>query len=127
MSKSSLKYLTVVSGLTLLILSVPSHALRCGSKLVKEGMLEEQVTLICGEPVSVRSLGLVVRYYDPFEGRHGLMVSHYYRDYGVQREMLATEMLFNFGPHKLMRKLRFEGGRLVSIETAGYGYHEKSE
>jgi len=34
-------------------------------------------------------------------------------------------MVFNFGPHKLIRILRFEGGLLTSIKTAGYGYHEK--
>jgi hypothetical protein len=35
-------------------------------------------------------------------------------------------MLFNFGPHKLMRVIRFEGGRLTSIDTAGYGYRDKN-
>jgi hypothetical protein len=33
-------------------------------------------------------------------------------------------MLFNFGPHRLMRLIRFEGGVVRSIETAGYGYLE---
>jgi uncharacterized protein YvpB len=29
---------------------------------------------------------------------------------------------YNFGPHKLMRRLRFDDGELVEIETLGYGY-----
>jgi hypothetical protein len=40
---------------------------------------------------------------------------------------MATEMVYNFGPRKLIRILRFEGGYLVDIRTAGYGYLEKDE
>jgi hypothetical protein len=40
---------------------------------------------------------------------------------GFREELLVKELLFNFGPRKLMRLVRFEGGRVVSIETAGYG------
>ncbi len=97
-----------------LLASNPAHALRCGSRLVKEGMHESEVKAICGEPVSERILGYVVR-------------SYYYRGYGYggyNREVLVTELVYNFGPRKLMRKLRFEGGTLTSIETIGYGYHE---
>jgi len=36
----------------------------------------------------------------------------------------VTELVYNFGPRKLMRKLRFEGGLLTSIETIGYGYRD---
>lgn len=94
--------------------SDPAHALRCGSRLVKDGMHESEVKAICGRPVSERTLGYVVRSY-----------SH--RGYGFGaylREVLVTELVYNFGPRKLMRKLRFEGGRLILIETIGYGYHE---
>ena len=44
---------------------------------------------------------------------------------GYQQELAVTEMLFNFGPRKLMRRIRFEGGRLTNIETAGYGHRDK--
>ena len=29
---------------------------------------------------------------------------------------------YNFGPNKLMRRLRFVDGELQDIETLGYGY-----
>jgi hypothetical protein len=32
--------------------------------------------------------------------------------------------IYNLGPSKLMRKLRFEDGVLVDIDTMGYGYYE---
>jgi hypothetical protein len=46
---------------------------------------------------------------------------------GFHEELLVTEMLFNFGPRKLMRLVRFEGGRMVSTETSGYGHHSKNK
>jgi hypothetical protein len=30
--------------------------------------------------------------------------------------------LYNLGPDRLMRRLQFEAGALVAIETLGYGY-----
>jgi hypothetical protein len=32
--------------------------------------------------------------------------------------------VYNVGPQQLMRKLRFEDGQLVKIETLECGYHE---
>jgi len=104
-----------------LLASDPAHALRCGSRLVKEGMHETEVKAICGKPVSERRLGYVLRSH--FDRTHGLTTTRYYG--GYQREVLVTELVFNFGPRKLMRKLRFEGELLVSIETIGYGYRDK--
>jgi len=108
-----------------LLLCDSAHALRCGNKLVKEGMLEEHIKAICGEPSSTRTLGLVLRYYDPYEDGRGIGRYDRYYGYAARRELPVTEMVFNFGPHKLMRIMRFEGGRLVSIQTAGYGYREQ--
>jgi hypothetical protein len=44
---------------------------------------------------------------------------------GVFNEVMVTELVYNFGPRKLMRILRFEGGYLVDTKTAGYGYLAK--
>ena len=101
--------------------SDPAHALRCGNRLVKEGMPESEVKAICGKPVSERRLGYVLRSH--IDRTHGLTTTRYYG--GYNREVMVTELVFNFGPRKLMRKLRFEGGLLTSIETIGYGYREK--
>ncbi len=111
----------------LLMLSEPANALRCGSKLVKDGMIETEVIRICGEPVSTRHLGYVLR--SGFRSRHPIdsaALARYHYGYGYHEELVVTEMLFNFGPRKLMRRIRFEGGRLARIETAGYGYLEKN-
>lgn len=108
--------------------SDPAHALRCGSKLVLEGMLEQEVIKHCGEPTAVRHLGYVVRSFNPLL-RRNISGSQIYR-YGhgnYYHEVRVTVFVYNFGPRKLMRKLRFEGGMLSDIETLGYGYLEDED
>jgi hypothetical protein len=115
----------LLPALLLLAPASDAWALRCGNRVVKEGMHEARVIDLCGEPTSVRELGYVLRPYivkvpTGSFGHHGMR-----RVYGgYHQEMLVTEMLFNFGPHRLMRLIRFEGGVVKSIETAGYGYLE---
>lgn len=109
-----------------LLVCEPAHALRCGTRLVKDGMLETHVIEICGEPAARRNLGYVLRPYilKVPAGKFGMHATQ--RVYGgYHEELQVTELVFNFGPRKLMRILRFEGSRLTSIETAGYGYREK--
>ena len=108
------------------LLSDPAHALRCGSRIVQDGMHESEVIRLCGEPVSVAHVGYAIRsfHYGRSLTRRGI---HRPAGYGYYREeVVVTEMIFNFGPRKLMRRLRFEGGILRSIATMGYGYIEKS-
>ncbi|GJL96055.1 MAG: hypothetical protein DHS20C05_24600 [Hyphococcus sp.] len=110
---------------TLLLASESAWALRCGNRLIQEGMHEARVIELCGDPVSTRQVGYVLR---PYIIRQpvGISVSqgsrHVYG--GYHQELNVTEMLFNFGPHKLMRLIRFEGGRLTDIRTAGYGHRK---
>lgn len=107
-----------------LLATSPAHAFRCGSRIVQEGMHESEVVRLCGEPVSTAHLGYVIRavHYG------GSLTRRHDRNYGYYRqEIPVTEMIFNFGPRKLMRKLRFEGGVLRSIRTMGYGYIEKND
>jgi Protein of unknown function (DUF2845) len=110
----------------LLLASSPAHALRCGSKLVLQGMLETEVLAHCGEPAAVRDLGYVVRSFHPLGHRaaHGGVLFRYGPG-NYYEEVLVTEYIYNFGPRKLMRRLRFEGGVLADVETLGYGYIEK--
>ena len=109
-----------------MLISDPAYALRCGSKLVKDGMDESRVIELCGEPVSRRRMGYVLRPYI-LKRPAGILGHHSTRHVysGFHEELMVTELVFNFGPRKLMRILRFEGGQLTSIRTAGYGYLKK--
>ena len=44
-----------------LVVPEPANAFRCKSKIVKDGMHEQQVIAICGEPTTRRMLGYTVR------------------------------------------------------------------
>ena len=111
----------------LLLVADPVLAFRCGTKLVRDGMHEQQVIAACGEPTSVRHLGHTIRAYD-YRFRLRNPGHFYYRTPGVGHfatEVIVTEFIYNFGPRKLMRRLIFEGNVLVEIESIGYGYVEK--
>ena len=105
-----------------LIAADPAHAFRCKNKLVREDMHEQQVIAICGQPTTRRNLGLAVRGYT---WRGNGSTRHYYGYGNLVEEVIVTEFVYNFGPRKLMRRLIFEGGVLVKIESIGYGYLEK--
>lgn len=110
---------------TVLMLAEPAAAFRCGSKLVVDGMHEQQVIAICGEPTTRRNLGYALRPYD-FSRRSNPGGGWTRRvDPGLSgfvEEVIITEFTYNFGPRKLMQRLVFEGGVLVEIATIGYGY-----
>ena len=126
-SISSKSVVTALLATVLLLAADPALAFRCGTKLVRDGMHEQQVIAACGEPTSVRHLGSTIRAYDyRFRLRNPGHI--YYRTPGVGHfatEVIVTEFVYNFGPRKLMRRLIFEGSVLVEIETIGYGYIEK--
>lgn len=120
------KYIASAAVLLLtLSFSEPAAAFRCGSKLVKDGMHEVQVIAVCGQPATMRNLGVAVRSYDyRYNQQSSPGWSGYSRPgYGyLAQEVIITEYVYNFGPRKLMRRLIFEGGVLVTIESIGYGY-----
>ena len=106
--------------------SDPAHAFRCKSKLVMDGMHEVQVIAACGQPTLIRHLGYALRSYDVgYRNQYpgGISTGRSYP--GFHQEVVVTEYVYNFGPRKLMRRLIFEGGVLIRIESIGYGFIEK--
>lgn len=90
----------------LVLLPQPALAgasIRCGSKLVSEGMLSAELLAICGEPdfrdVWAPPGGTVLGYVAPTE-----------------------EWTYNLGSSQLLRVLRIRNGRIDRIATEGYGF-----
>jgi hypothetical protein len=114
--------------LLLILASTSAFGFRCGRKLVIENMHELQVREACGAPTTSRQLGYVTRGVTiPTQRRLSPGIStERFPGYGhYSEEVILTEYVYNFGPRKLMRRLMFEGGVLVKIETIGYGYREQ--
>lgn len=115
-------------GLGIIVFSADVYALRCGNKLVVEGMHRLEVIKRCGEPADVRiDYRIGTPRHDLGTGRRLYRLSRdgYYvtRGYGpVQQEITRHTLTYNFGPNRLMRVLRFDNDRLVDIEQLGYGY-----
>jgi hypothetical protein len=92
-----------------------ADSFRCGSKLLTDGDPLDKVAALCGEPTSVERREILRPYYfrrgHPFHSTYEVTVEYW---------------TYNFGPNKLMRRLRFEDGLLVDVETLGHGYHSDS-
>ena len=111
--------------LAVVLLATPAHAFRCGSRIVVKDMHEAEVRRACGEPTTMRHIGRALRHIDiPIRSGQGGWITEQFPGYGFTQEVIVTEYVYNFGPRKLMRRLIFEGGVLVSIESLGYGYRE---
>jgi len=97
-----------------------ADAMRCGSRLVTFGDTKSAVRSICGEPTDIQTRSILRRPTYDLNGR-----TIFFGDGYV--EIPVEIWVYNFGPYKLMRQVRFVDGRVDEIETIGYGYHEKSE
>jgi len=97
----------ILTALTALPRVAGADTLRCDGRLVDSGDLAIEVIDACGEP------DLVDRWEaDPHHHHHFLPD--------------VEEWTYNFGPGRLLYILRFRGGRLVTIDTAGHGFSEET-
>ena len=102
--------------LGLLAASPAFASMRCGSKIIDEGVTRSEVAAKCGEPAEVVTLRSAFR--RPVIWTNG-------RPYFVGEDVIEVPIeawIYNFGPNKLMRRVVFEAGVVVDIETLGYGY-----
>jgi hypothetical protein len=102
----------VLSGL-LLASGASADSVRCGSKVITEGDPIERVRQYCGEPT---------------ETQRTWMTRQPRFEYGGQevpfpgREDVPVDLwTYDFGPSKLVRKIRFIAGKVDSIETLEHG------
>jgi len=95
-----------------------SDSMRCGSKIIVEGVTRSEVAAKCGEPTEVVTMRSVFR-------RPVIWTSG--RPYFIGEDYIEVPVeawIYNFGTTKLMRRVRFEGGIVVEIETLGYGFNK---
>jgi hypothetical protein len=111
--------------------SAPAFAFRCHSQLVKDGDPQTRVLQLCGEPAS-RHSHVVYRSGIPAPYRNlgsRLRTQPYtsdellFADRSVV-EVVVEEWIYNFGPHRLMQRVRFEDGLVTDVDYLDYGYSE---
>ena len=93
-----------------------ADSMRCGSKLLTDGDTLDKVEALCGPPAAVERREIL----RPFGYNRGITV---HSSYEVSVELWT----YNFGPNKLMYRLRFEDGLLVDVDTLSHGYHSANE
>lgn len=96
---------------TAVLVATPAYAMRCGLTLVAEGQWSYEVLERCGEPIE-RHVRTVFQGVNPGYGIAG---------YSALWSVVVEEWIYDLGPHRLRRLLRFEGGQLVEIETLDRG------
>lgn len=91
-----------------------ADSFKCGTAVVSSGDTRDQVSAKCGNPSNIeRSTAFV----PSVAWVNGVPVSA-----GNTLIEVPVELwLYNFGPAQLMRRVRFESGRVVAIEILGYG------
>ena len=109
-------------GLTAVVMAMatPAHAdgMRCGGRLIRDGDVRAEVRAFCGEPADVQTRTILRRpVYNAVNGR--LL----YLGDGLV-EIPVETWTYNFGPNKLMRRVRFIDGVVEEVETLGYGYND---
>jgi Protein of unknown function (DUF2845) len=96
-----------------------ADSFQCGNELVGTGDTPDQVIAKCGNPSDIeRSTAFV----PSVAWVNGVPVSAG----NTLIEVPVEQWLYNFGPTRLMRRVRFESGRVVAIEILGYGYRNGS-
>jgi hypothetical protein len=107
----------------LLLLTLPlamaspclADSMRCGNLLVTDGDSAGKLRSRCGQPASI-SRTSVLR--PPIVWINGRALR---TGYGAVEVPVET-WEYNFGPRRLIQRVRIEDGLVVAIDTLGYGY-----
>jgi hypothetical protein len=93
-----------------------ADSFRCGTKLMTDGDSMGKVEAHCGPPTDVQRREVLQRPVSWYRGRP------YYTSF--EPVLIPIEYwTYNLGPSKLMRRLKFEDGFLVDVETLNHGYN----
>ena len=93
-----------------------ADSFRCGTRLVSDGDSTDKVAALCGPPSNIQRHEILRRPVHWYGGRP------YYLSYEPMPVPIEY-WIYNLGPNKLMRRLKFEDGLLVDVETLSHGYY----
>ena len=90
-----------------------ADTMRCGSKLINEGDTQDKVLQYCGEPVEQKRTWILRK--PRFE------VGGQEYSFNGEEEVPVDLWTYDFGPNKLMRRVRMVAGKVDSIDTLEHG------
>lgn len=106
--KANLPILLLIFSFTLALPNTAlSDSFRCpkSGRIIHDGETQAEILSKCGEPYHVSREESLLRWVNAFEAKQ-----------------LSVELwTYDFGPNLFTQTLRFEGGRLRSIERGSYG------
>jgi len=114
MNKSAAILATVIAALW--AQGAGADSFRCGTRLVSDGDSTDKVEALCGPPTDIQRREVLQR----------PILRHRGRPFFTSFDLVAIPVevwTYNLGPNKLMRRLKFEDGLLVDVETLSHGYY----
>jgi Protein of unknown function (DUF2845) len=107
----SLRVFCSVTLLASLLASANAQAMRCGVSLVAQGQWMYEVLEQCGAPIEQHTRTIFL----------GVNEGYAINGFAAATSIVVDEWVYDFGPHRLRRLLRFEDGQLMRIETLDRG------
>ena len=126
--KSPIKVLALIACLPL---SAGAQSLQCGQALIRVGTTKAEVSARCGQPAQAEHQSIYGESATGMPGGLAPRVPGGPLPPGAvlpgTGERSGTEIpievwTYNFGPSRLMQRIRFENGVVVKIESLGYGF-----
>ena len=97
--------------------STMAESIRCGSQIISRGSTSSEVAALCGDPAQVDRSTI-------YRGNGGSVTGRPAVVAGSSDEIKVEIWTYNFGPDKLMERIRFEDGIVADIQSLGYGYND---
>jgi uncharacterized protein DUF2845 len=115
-------YIKILVLMVCLPLPALGQSLQCGDKLLTNGASQAEVAAGCGAPTQIE--------HQTIYGETGTALGPAPTPLGVlppigvraSHERSVEVWTYNFGPNRLMQRIRFENGVVVKIESLGYGF-----
>ena len=109
---ASIRLVWILSGL-LIASGASADSVRCGSKLITEGDPIEKVREYCGEPTETKRTWITRQPRFEYGGQE--------IPFPGEEDVPVDIWIYDFGPNKLVRQIRFVAGKVDSIETREHG------
>jgi hypothetical protein len=112
-----MKYWPVLTLMMVAAGSLHAQTLQCGTKLVTKGDISAKVAALCGQPTHIEHRSI-------YRASTAWIAGQVNQGATTTIEIPVEIWLYNLGSDKLMQQIRFEDGRVVNIESLGYGYNQ---